>query len=527
MTAESQDKSNNVEFNVFDAETFVSIPRRTFLSKGLLAAGSLILGSTFGTKAFAKTVSKKAIDTASLVSEFKFKGAVLTPKDPDFVKVALGGLWNELRPKRTPDLVLQVTDEQDVVAAVKFAKAKKLKVCVRGGGHNWCAPSVRNSGVMIDLTKLNKVISIDPEKKIAVMQPIISNREVQAALAPHNLAYPSGHCPTVKISGYLLSGGMAWNQGVWGPGVGSIEAIEMVTADGEMITASAKENPDYFWAARGAGPGMFAVCVRYHLRLYPRPKAITGSAYFYRYEDIVEVAKWLGPLASKISNTVELSLFAVTATKEFEKEAQSANGKIAMVTGTCFAETKEEAEKALAILDTCPIKCISKATNEPMTFEELFDASGNLWPDKLRCKVDAIFSNAPLEEVFAVVKDHFKDAPSKKTVYMFAIFTGPNVPAPLMDTAFSMSSKLYGGPWTMWEDGKDDEANIKWHADCMKKLQPLIAGHYVSETDTVGHPEYLKLAYKAENYKRLGELRKKYDPKGLFFNPTEALSENA
>lgn len=512
-------------------ETFVSIPRRTFLSKGLIAAGALILGSGVGTKAFAKTVSKaKAIDTSTLVSEFKFKGKILAPSDPDFTKVALGGLWNELRPtKRLPQLILTVSDEQDVVAAVKFAKANKLKVAVRGGGHNWCAPSVRNNGVMIDLTNLNKVISIDPEKKIAVMQPIISNREVQAVLKPHNLAYPSGHCPTVKISGYLLSGGMAWNQGVWGPGVGSIEAIEMVTADGEMITASAKENQEYFWAARGAGPGMFAVCVRYHLRLYARPKAITASAYNYPYEDVLEIAKWLGPLASKISNTVELSLFVVDGGKDLADKTKSSNGKVALVTGTCFADTKEEAEKALAPLETCPLlsKCLSKSVNAPTSFEDLFDSSGALWSDKLRCKVDAIFSNSDLVDVFASVKDELDKMPSKKSVYMFAIFTGPNVPAPLMDTAFSMSSKLYGGPWSMWEDAKDDAENSKWHADVMKKLAPKIAGHYVSETDTVGHPEYLKKAYKTVNFKRLAELRKKYDPTGVFFNYSDGFENNA
>jgi FAD/FMN-containing dehydrogenase len=99
-----------------------------------------------------------------------------------------------------------VTDDDDVVAAVKFAKANKLKVTVRGGGHNWCAPSLRNSGLMIDLTNLNKVISIDETAKKAVLQPILSNREVQAALNPLNLSFPTGHCQPVKLSGYLLGG---------------------------------------------------------------------------------------------------------------------------------------------------------------------------------------------------------------------------------------------------------------------------------------------------------------------------------
>src|SRR5262249_28665967 len=142
----------------------------------------------------------------------------------------------------------------------------------------------------------------------------ISNRELLRYLEPYGLAYPSGHCPTVKVSGYLLSGGMSWNHGVWGPGCGSVEAIEMVTADGQLVRASRTEDEDLFWAARGAGPAQFAVAVRYHLNLYPRPKAICTTAYCYRVADAIEVARWLGPLADRLTPNVELSLFMVTAT---------------------------------------------------------------------------------------------------------------------------------------------------------------------------------------------------------------------
>ena len=206
-----------------------------------------------------------------------FKGRVLTPSDADFDSMVYGELWNLLRPSRKPDMVARVTDVDDVIAAVNYARENNMKVVVRGGGHNWAFPSLRNGGLMIDLTDLNKVISIDKENKRAVVEPIISNREMIAYLKPYGLAYPTGHCPTVKLSGYLLGGGMAWNHGVWGPGLGSIEAIELVTADGKLVTASKDENTDLFWAARGAGCGLFAVAVRYHLRLYDLPRAIAGS----------------------------------------------------------------------------------------------------------------------------------------------------------------------------------------------------------------------------------------------------------
>lgn len=501
------------------------ISRRLFLSKGVAAAGSLFVASGLLSVASLPLLAKTTkIDTSALQKDFK--GKVIAPGDPDFEKVAYGGLWNKLHPSRLPQLICSVSTEEDVATAVKWAKANNLKVAIRGGGHNWCAPSLRNQGIMIDLTNLNKVISIDPQNKKAVMQPIISNLEVQAALKSHNLAYPSGHCPPVKISGYLLSGGMSWNQGVWGPGCGSVEAIEMVDSNGNMITASADQNQDYFWAARGAGPGLFAVCTRYHLKLYDLPKYMAATSYFYPYENIVEVAEWLGPLASKFPSMVELSLFAVTAPKELADKCKSSNGKVAMVTATIFAETAEEAKAAAAPLETCPLlsKCLKKNPVEPTTFEALFDASGELWPDNLRNKVDAIFSNSALSDIFKAVKEHFLSAPPK-AVFMYAVFTGKDIPAPpVANAAFSMYSKLYGGPWTMWDDAKDDKVNIAWHEKTMELIKPYIYGHYVSETDTVGHPEYLKLSIKEENLKRIGELRKKYDPTGVFFDYQEALS---
>jgi len=466
------------------------------------------------------------IDLADLKATFGFKGVALAESDPGFAEAVVGDLWNQLQPKRHPQAVAQVTDEEDVVAAVRFARAHGLKVAVRGGGHNWCTPSQRNSGLLIDLSKLNRVISVDAEARTAVLQPILTNREVQAAVNRVGLAFPTGHCPTVKISGYLLSGGMAWNHGIWGPGVGSVEAIEIVDANGDMITASATENPDYFWAARGSGPGFFGVATRYHLKLYPLPRAITASAYYYPYESIVDIAEWLGPLAGQLPSSVELSLWSLQAPPDLADHARDSNGKVAMVTATMFADSAEEAKSVLAALESCPLidRCLSKSVAQPTTFEGLFDASGALWPAPWRSKVDALFYNRPLVEVTKAVKDHFLATPSPKTVFMFAVYTGANCPpATPPDAAFSMTGALYGGSWTMWDEAADDAANIAWHDEIMRLLKPHVAGHYVGETDTVGHPEYVPLSFAPANLQRLEQLRQKYDPDGRFFGFTGGL----
>lgn len=236
-------------------------------------------------------------------------------------------------------------------------------------------------------------------------------------------------------------------------------------------------------------------------------------------ENLIEVADWVGSAAHKLPNNVELSFFLLNAPAEIADKCKASNGKVSMITATMFAETPDEAKPALAILEECPLlaKCIKKDVCKPATFEQLFDASGALWPAHLRNQVDAMFSNATLPEIFGSVRDHFEASPSKLNLLLYAVFTGENVPAKLPDAAFSMTAKFYGGPWTMWENAADDKANIAWHRKCVNLLEPHIIGHYVAETDTVQFPEYLEKAYTKSNLERLAELRKKYDPTGVFF----------
>ena len=454
----------------------------------------------------------------------RIKGTVATPSDADFATLALGGLWNQLRPTRLPQLIAQVRDDQDVVEAVRFARAHDLKVTVRGGGHSWCHSSLRAGGLLIDLTRLNEVVSLDREARTAVVEPVISNREMQALLNPHGLSYPTGHCPQVKLSGYLLSGGMSWNQGAWGNGTHSVEAIDLVTPDGELITASEDRHADYFWAARGGGSGLFAAAVRFHLRLQPLPRAMMATDFHCPLDQIEAVADWLASIAGSIPANVELSLFVLQAPPELAAQCSDFNGKVCLVTATSFADSEEEARAGLQPLEACPVPQLSNSPPAPTDFEALFDASGALWPEGQRSAVDALFYDANPAELVRVTREHFVRAPSPTTVLLFAIFTGPGVPARLPDGAFSMSARIYGGPWTMWSEPSEDAANRAWHAKCVELLEPLAVGHYIGETDIAGHPEYAARAYSAANWQRLRDLRAKHDPDGVFFSGADGLN---
>ena len=499
-----------------------SFSRRRFVAGAGAAAAGALLGSSGHAEVPKGVVSPASLDELRKACQ----GAAVGAGEPGFAERVYGGLWNRLLPDRAPQIIVCVADEQDVISAIRFARENKLKVVVRGGGHNWCQPTLRNGGLLIDLKNLNKVISIDVAKRQAVVQPIISNRDIQRALNPKGLAYPSGHCPQVKLSGYLLGGGMSWNQGVWGYGNESVEAVELVTAEGKLIIASERENADYFWAARGAGYGFFGVATRYHLKLYPLPKAIHAVAYYYPLDEAGSVAEWLGNIASKLSPTVELSFFLLTAPPELKDKAAADGGKICMVSATVFADLAEDAKEALQLFHDCPAieKCLLQTPAKSVVFEDLFDASGALWPEGMRNRVKAIFSNSNPGEIVRALRQHITKAPSPTTLILFAIFTGPHVPAPLPNAALSLSARVYGGPWTMWLDAVDDESNTAWYQECVALMKPSVTGYYIGETDPVAFPSEATGAFSPESWKRLADLRDKYDPDGVFYGYFDGLT---
>ena len=172
-----------------------------------------------------------------------------------------------------------------------------MRIGVRSGGHSWAGNHVRDGGLLLDVSGLDEV-SVDAEAMTAAVGPGCRGNDLLEALAAHDLFFPAGHCPGVALGGYLLQGGFGWNGRVHGPACMSVEAIDVVTADGELVRADEDQNADLLWAARGAGPGFFAAVTRFHVRLYRRPKVIANGVYLYPVELLEEVFPWahaIGP----------------------------------------------------------------------------------------------------------------------------------------------------------------------------------------------------------------------------------------
>src|SRR6187431_3362527 len=210
------------------------------------------------------------IDVDSFVASLS--GTVIRPDDADYDDAR--HIHNTLI-DRKPSLIVRAADAADVARSVVFAKDNGLELAVRAGGHS--NHSATDGGLVIDLSAM-KGLHIDPDRRLAWTQPGLTAGEYTAAAAAHGLATPFGDTGSVGLAGLTLGGGIGWLVRKYGLAIDALVSVEIVTADGRILIASANENPDLFWAVRGGG-GNFGVVTRFQFRLYPVSTVLGGALF--------------------------------------------------------------------------------------------------------------------------------------------------------------------------------------------------------------------------------------------------------
>ena len=439
--------------------------------------------------------------------------------DADYEATRRRMVWQKRIPQRFPDVIVTATSDADVIEAVKLARARGLRISVRAGGHSWIATSLRDGGMLIDLSRLNRV-TVDVAARTATAEPAIKNTELVAALAQHELAFPAGHCPTVAIGGYLLAGGQGWNQGGWGIACSNILAIDLVNGDGELITAAAEHNPDLLWAARGGGPGFPGVILRYHLRLYPAPKSIMQSIYVYPLELIEAIVPWLAKTVPSLPSSVEqLLLLALPPPGVASQLGGGPPQRYLTLWPLAYGDSAAATAAALGALDTCPVlgQALVRQVNTPVSFDDLFAIEAAVFPEGHRYDVGIIWSDADPTPVLSGLRDRLAQAPSLKTEILVAVTPPPTIDPTAPQMAYSMAKPLYIGCYSVWDNADDDEANERWHHETLKSLEPITRGHYMGETDLLASPTRAAESLAPGVWERLQTIRQRYDPQGVFY----------
>ena len=435
--------------------------------------------------------------------------AGLAPRgEPGYDAARERTIWNKrLEKARAPDAIVTCRTAEEVAAAIRFAGAHGLTVSPRGSGHHYEAAALRNGGLMLDLEQLD-FVEIDAEARTARLGAGVRGNALSAKLAAQGLAFPVGHCLDVGLSGYILAGGFGWNAGEWGAACANVEAIELVTAAGEIVRASADSQPDLFWAARGHGPGMFAAVTAYHVRLHPLPPAVFAWRVVLAAEHAPALADWLTAATAAAHPTVEVGCFLL---------AHPQTGKPAVILRvSACGENEEEARGKVASFFSPPVAVepLGGVNEEFLPFTELPRLSP--MPDGKRVAADHLWSEAPLGDLLMAV--HEIPPPSPHSTVDMVAFGGHSRVA-LGDGALTVGGGTGAGIYALWDDPADDAANRAWVRKIDEALAPLRAGRYVAEADLTLAPGRRAECFTPAALERLDTLRRRYDPDGRFASP--------
>jgi FAD/FMN-containing dehydrogenase len=436
------------------------------------------------------------------------------PGDPGFEEAAVGRVFNARRPApsaRRPAAVLNARSEAEVVAGVRLARERGWQVAVRAGGHSWASWSVRDKALLIDLGGFRE-IDYDAASEIVSATPAVKGGdELNPYLAERGRFFNGGHCPSVGIGGFLLQGGQGWNARGWGWAAENITAVDVVTADGELVRADAERNTDLYWAARGAGPGFPGIVTRFHLRTRPLPRALQHTVLGFELDDPAgpavfdEVMTWLHRTHDKISGLVEI--VALT------QRPPGFDRHLLLVTGLALADSPEEARAALAPFADCPHldRATIRVEAQPTTFAEQLAGQRAANPEQHRYLVDNAWLSGPPERVVPAMRRLFTEPPVPGAFTIW-FSMAPLRPLPA-DMAFSLQSEIYCASYVVYDDQARDDELRTWLDGAMAELQPVTVGQYLGDSDFTRR----QLRFMGEEqWSRLTAVRAARDPQGRF-----------
>ena len=422
-----------------------------------------------------------------------------------FEEARVDRIFNRRLTDRQPAAVVRPTTEAGVVEAVRHAKAHGRQVAVRSGGHSWAQWSVRTDALVIDLGDFRE-LSYDDESQVVSATPSVQGGlELGPFLEERGRFFPGGHCPSVGIGGFLLQGGQGWNARGWGWAAEYVVAIDVVTADGELVRASEVENADLFWAARGAGPGFFGVVTRFHLRTLPRPQHLGLTVQAFDLTDFDEVMTWLHDTHHTVEDTVEI--VALTKT-----DLAIAPTPVLLVTALALVDSDEDARRALAPFRANPVlpRALMALDAVPTTIAEQRARQLEDNPEGHRWAVDNAWLSGAAGDVVPAMRRAFTTLPHPKA---FTIWFSMAPLRDLPDMAFSMQSEIYLAAYTCWDDEADDERCRDWLDGAMADLEPVTVGQYLGDSD-LSHRQVRFMS--DEHWARLQEIRAARDPHRIF-----------
>ncbi|MCD6033180.1 MAG: linked oxidase domain protein [Thermomicrobiales bacterium] len=438
------------------------------------------------------------------------RGLLLTPDDPgyDAARTVRNGLID-----RHPALIAQPTGTADVVACVNFARERGLLLSVRGGAHNVAGNAVNDGGLVIDLSRMRGVF-VDPGARVARAQGGATWGDVDHETQLYGLAVPGGVVSSTGIGGLTIHGGYGHLRRTYGLSLDSLLSVEIVTADGQVRTASATENPDLFWAVRGAGSN-FGVITSFEFRLHPVGPVVQLCAPFYALEDGPRVIRAWREFVAAAPDEFN-SLLVLWSVPDDEHFPDDLRRRPIVVVAAVYAGPAAEGEQLMQPLRELATPLLD--LSGPIPYTAMQAAFDPFFPEGRRYYWKSTYIDELSDEAIDTMVAAARARPSGLSGVTFWHLGGAMSRVGDEETAYGRRNAPYLlTAEASWEDPATDEQNIAWARESLAAMRPFSqGGSYLNFPGFGEEKEAMLRASYGPNYDRLVALKTQYDPGNLF-----------
>lgn len=440
----------------------------------------------------------------------RLDGDALGPMDEDYQEART--VWNAMI-DRYPALIVRPAETNDVVSAVEFGRQHGLPVAVKGGGHNVAGNGVCDGGLLVDCSSMTD-IEVDSETNTARVAAGVTVGEFDRATQAHGLAAPAGIVSTTGLAGLTLGGGWGWLSRSHGLAIDNLRAAEVVTADGRVLHTSKTENECLFWGIRGGG-GNFGVVTAFEFDLHEVGPLVLAGVLVYPFEMAGEVIRFHRQFTA--SAPEELCCYVSVRTAPSASFIPDAvRGERVVTAYLCYSGPLEDGERTIRPLREFQEPIVDLVEPRRYTaFQRYFD---DVYPPGYRnyWKSQFVGKAGLSDEAIETLIDNMHSVPSPYTSVVIEHLGGaisrlePDATAyPHRDAGYSFNI------FTRWADADEDDEQIAWTRDFFTAMSPHLSNgvyvNFLSDEDT----DRVQAAL-GDNYDRLVELKRQYDPENLF-----------